>query len=627
MNLYDTPAQAQFINTYVPIQFEGLYKMADNDKKALDDANTKLDETLNEYRSLNTVSSADKQAWKTKGTDRVDKWVNDNIKDNSSLTDRSVQAGLAKLTRELKTDNDLNDLVTSAAYQREFKGKSDPRWNGEEVETARNYNTLQSGVFSETNTPYESWAEKSKPFVDQLKPHYIGTKGMYDYIGITPEEVMSQINNNSVTLATDKGSKMLMNRDFKAGLIPKEYLTTDENGNVNGYDPIKYASARAYSVNSEMATINQEPNSVLLKQWENEQDWAKMKYKIEAERSMMSEKLAAKGAGKGYEYSKSPTYEAYSSLNNNLYSKKLNAVNEMMSVDRVSDGKGGTTFKPGLTTFRLGQDAAKYHNKKVELQKLEYTQNSLMSDPVGNKDKIVDLENKITNARVELPAYEKAAINVFDFYSREAMNGRKSIVNKDQAFNSNIENLKPNMVNEWRTKQYGSKSENVKISPSKTINAWTPSGTSDFTVVDEKTLQPQSARRQVYGDLSYKIQQVLKNNSLVGAKYEPKTTSVLGADGTPIGGGSLYVPISELNSKLGNVVNMDNMNLEKTDPKYIEELRKLKKVGEYIPGEMINKDKFSPDYIRIPVSSKILNFDDSTWKQVDKSFDQEGSNY
>ena len=32
-NLYDTPAQAKFINTYVPIQFEGLYRASDNAKK------------------------------------------------------------------------------------------------------------------------------------------------------------------------------------------------------------------------------------------------------------------------------------------------------------------------------------------------------------------------------------------------------------------------------------------------------------------------------------------------------------------------------------------------------------------------------------------------------------------
>ena len=56
-NLYDSPAQAQFINTYVPIQFDRLYAIAD---KATEDKKETLNyiDDISSSRSLGSLSAA-----------------------------------------------------------------------------------------------------------------------------------------------------------------------------------------------------------------------------------------------------------------------------------------------------------------------------------------------------------------------------------------------------------------------------------------------------------------------------------------------------------------------------------------------------------------------------------------
>ena len=92
VNLYDTPAQAQFINTYVPIQFEGLYKLADRAREDIKEGNALLD-NLAKYRSLGSLSNVDNENWNKKVSD-VYSFIDKNVKDVYSLQDPTVRAQL-----------------------------------------------------------------------------------------------------------------------------------------------------------------------------------------------------------------------------------------------------------------------------------------------------------------------------------------------------------------------------------------------------------------------------------------------------------------------------------------------------------------------------------------------------
>ena len=63
-NLYDTPAQAEFINTYVPIKFESLYKASEAASKRADEGQELVDK-LSAYGSLGSRSDVDNETWGT----------------------------------------------------------------------------------------------------------------------------------------------------------------------------------------------------------------------------------------------------------------------------------------------------------------------------------------------------------------------------------------------------------------------------------------------------------------------------------------------------------------------------------------------------------------------------------
>ena len=102
VNLYDTPAQAQFINTYVPIQFEGLYKLADRAREDIKEGNALLD-NLAKYKSLGSLSNVDNENWNKKVGDAYS-FIDKNVKDVYSLQDPTVKAQLHQITRNLESD-------------------------------------------------------------------------------------------------------------------------------------------------------------------------------------------------------------------------------------------------------------------------------------------------------------------------------------------------------------------------------------------------------------------------------------------------------------------------------------------------------------------------------------------
>jgi hypothetical protein len=65
VNRYDNPAQAQFIDTYVPIPFEQLYTLGKQ-------ANERVDKALADYRTAaNTWADFQSQSMKDMQTDQL----------------------------------------------------------------------------------------------------------------------------------------------------------------------------------------------------------------------------------------------------------------------------------------------------------------------------------------------------------------------------------------------------------------------------------------------------------------------------------------------------------------------------------------------------------------------------
>lgn len=218
---YDTPVQLDFINTYVPIPFEQLYTLgkAANDRvdKALEDFTTSLDK-FGEFRSRSAV---DMQRWNDLTINPQKPLIEQMAKNPELIKDRAFQSQLkssianvdrAKLSL-LKQNAAAYDEYEKLKQQLMLAGKYNPTWHDIDFS---NYDTLGDGLhagkglFEATPMPYADLNELSKPYMDQLKPGFIGTDGVYDYTGIAASDLERVANAHLTNIANTPQGQMHM---------------------------------------------------------------------------------------------------------------------------------------------------------------------------------------------------------------------------------------------------------------------------------------------------------------------------------------------------------------------------------------------------------------------------------
>lgn len=227
VNRYDSPAQAQFIDTYVPIPFEQLYTLGKlaNDKvdKAINELNTAR-EKFGEFRSR---SQQDMKDWYDATTKPIMPYINQMAANPDLIKDASFRSKLSSAINSVDTAF-LSTLKQNAANFDEYKkmeqtlmlqGKGNPLWHNKDFS---NYSTRNSGLFDETPIPYMSINELSKPYMDQLKPGYIETKGGYDYFGNTIGDLETIANKHLNDILITPQAQMHMQQYMNATGATKE---------------------------------------------------------------------------------------------------------------------------------------------------------------------------------------------------------------------------------------------------------------------------------------------------------------------------------------------------------------------------------------------------------------------
>ena len=172
VNLYDTPAQAQFINTYVPIQFEGLYKLADRAREDIKEGNALLD-NLAKYRSLGSLSNVDNENWNKKVSD-VYSFIDKNVKDVYSLQDPTVRAQLYQITRNLESDPEMKNMLESKEMFKKALEKEDPRWGGRLASEIAGYDS-RNGVYTGKALDWVEYTDIADAYTKDLEPALLGT--------------------------------------------------------------------------------------------------------------------------------------------------------------------------------------------------------------------------------------------------------------------------------------------------------------------------------------------------------------------------------------------------------------------------------------------------------------------
>lgn len=214
VNRYDNPAQAQFINTYVPIPFEQLYTLGKEAKAEVDKALNAYTTALDKWGEFRSPSEKDTREFYNETYGRALP-VAEELARNIDLiktpegrakifsvinnTDRAKLSMLKQSADNLRSRQQINAKLM-------MEGKYNPLWHNVDF---TNYSTIDSGIYNDLSPlAYKSEVDLVKPFVDNLKPSSLGTEGGYLMHGVSQEAVKAQVDKNlSSILNTPEAQK------------------------------------------------------------------------------------------------------------------------------------------------------------------------------------------------------------------------------------------------------------------------------------------------------------------------------------------------------------------------------------------------------------------------------------
>lgn len=224
VNRYDSPAQAEFINTYVPIPFEQLYTLGKEAKADVDKALKEYSTALDKWGEFQSPSEVDTKAWYDETYGRALPVAEEMAKNIDLIKTPEGRAKIysvinnvdrAKLSMLKQSAENLKARQAIDAKLM-MEGKYNPVWHTVDY---TNYDTLSpdSGVFNDlAPLAYKSEVDLVKPFVDNLKASSLGTKGGYLMHGVSKDAVRKQVDRNiSSILNTPEAQKhiqVLQNR-------------------------------------------------------------------------------------------------------------------------------------------------------------------------------------------------------------------------------------------------------------------------------------------------------------------------------------------------------------------------------------------------------------------------------
>lgn len=218
VNRYDNPAQAQFINTYVPIPFEQLYTLGKEAKAEVDKAYNAYTSALDKWGEFQSPSEVDTKAFYDETYGRALP-VAEEMARNIDLiktpegrakifsvinnTDRAKLSMLKQSAANLRARQEINAKLM-------MEGKYNPLWHDVDF---TNYNTQSSGIYNDlAPLAYKDIRELSDPYYSKLQKGYLYTKGGYDYFGNTMEDLEGVANAHLNDIANTPEAKMHMQK-------------------------------------------------------------------------------------------------------------------------------------------------------------------------------------------------------------------------------------------------------------------------------------------------------------------------------------------------------------------------------------------------------------------------------
>lgn len=224
MNFYEQPAQAQFVNTYVPIPFEQLMSVANAYKQDYDKNLESLRQYNKEAGEFQSLSTKDTDVWKAATLGRVEPIINQMSSNPDALKDITNRAKL----NQLITSTDyglLSKLKTNASMLSEAAKTYDPRWEDDTMQKLANWDTMNQGIYTGRNLEYKNLQDISNPYFDLLgKEKFLGKSkdGLYDEYGIQMPHLQSVADDKTINeIYESPEGKKHVELAHKRGLVPE----------------------------------------------------------------------------------------------------------------------------------------------------------------------------------------------------------------------------------------------------------------------------------------------------------------------------------------------------------------------------------------------------------------------
>lgn len=269
-NMYDQAAQAQFINTYVPINFRELYRIGAAQKAAVDEAAQQFGTQLQKFGEFQSPSQIDTQRYYdlTIGRQDFQNAINQMVSNPDALKDAAFRSQLQSMINSVDygTLSNLRSSRDAMLKRQEINQKLmlENRFNllWHYVDFA-NYDTVNSKIFDDiTPLPYMSVRELVEPYVNNLKGKFLGAKNGFLWNGVTDEMTDAQLQKNlssiqntpqyqkyleiyqKMGLNLEQAQQQLLNEIYTAG---REYTWNKANRDPMAIENMrlqrKYASA------------------------------------------------------------------------------------------------------------------------------------------------------------------------------------------------------------------------------------------------------------------------------------------------------------------------------------------------------------------------------------------------
>lgn len=229
-NMYDQAAQAQFINTYVPINFGELYRIGAAQKAAVDEAAQQFGTQLQKFGEFQSPSQIDTQRYYdlTIGRQDFQNAINQMVSNPDALKDAAFRSQLQSMINSVDygTLSNLRSSRDAMLKRQEVNQKLmlENRFNllWHDVDFA-NYDTVNSKIFDDiAPLPYMSVRELVEPYVNNLKGEFLGAKNGFLWNGVTDEMTDAQLQKNLSSIQNTPQYQKHLETYQKMGLNPEQ---------------------------------------------------------------------------------------------------------------------------------------------------------------------------------------------------------------------------------------------------------------------------------------------------------------------------------------------------------------------------------------------------------------------